>query len=114
MTIFVYGSLKRGQSRSAVLAQQRFLGHVVTRPKYRMYDLGAYPGLVPHDHGRSIEGELWGVDEGCLAELDQIEGVPTLYRRAQVELEQCQHDDVQTYFYQGPLEGRPDCGRRWP
>ena len=113
MKLFVYGTLKRGKCRSPVLARQRYLGTAVTRPKYRLYDLGAYPGLVPHEDGRAIEGELWEVNDECLAQLDAIEGVPTLFDRVTVELEGCGPNDVQTYFYQGSVEGRAECGCRW-
>ncbi|NIP87462.1 MAG: gamma-glutamylcyclotransferase [Planctomycetales bacterium] len=112
--IFIYGTLQRGHSRSGLLAGQRFLANVVTRPVYRLYDLGPHPGLVPDPHGNRIAGELWEVDPACLAMLDQIEDVPRLYRREGVTLEDYEEQEVQTYLYQGPVDGRPDCGGRWP
>ena len=66
MFLFVYGTLKRGQPRHRYLAGQTFVASAVTRPIYRLFNVGDYPALVRHSEGRSIEGELWRVDEGCL------------------------------------------------
>jgi gamma-glutamylcyclotransferase (GGCT)/AIG2-like uncharacterized protein YtfP len=111
--IFVYGTLKRGYCRADVLQGQRFLGIARTAPIYLLYDLGAYPGLVEHCPGVEVEGELWEVDEACLRRMDEIEGVPLLYRRGPVELSQPDIDGAQTYLYRGSVEGRRDCGGCW-
>ncbi|NIL97910.1 MAG: gamma-glutamylcyclotransferase [Planctomycetales bacterium] len=114
MKLFIYGTLKRGQSRHALLSGQRFLGTARTQPAYRLYDLGAYPGLVADQRGYQVEGEVWEIDDQCLARLDQVEGVPRLYRRAIVQLQGGRHAGVQTYLYEGPLADQADCGARWP
>jgi len=115
--LFVYGTLKRGYSRAAAMATQRFLGEARTTPAYRMYDCGSYPGLAesPED-GLEIEGEVWEVDAICLTELDEVEGVAfNLYRRGRVDLQAPFADTpVQTYFYQRSTNGLRDCGQRWP
>ena len=74
MQLFIYGTLKRGQSRAGALNRQRFLGNAQTAPKYRMFDCGEYPGLVEAEDGVSIAGELWEVDQACLDVLDELEG----------------------------------------
>ena len=73
--LFVYGTLKRGQGRSALLAGQTFLGEARTEPHYRLYSNGAFPCLVEAEDGVSIQGELWKVDDACLVRLDAVEGV---------------------------------------
>src|SRR5207248_3399857 len=78
--LFVYGTLKRGGCRHRLLAGQRFLGETRTRPRYALFDLGAYPGLVPEAEGESVHGELYEVDAGLLAVLDEEEGAPELFR----------------------------------
>jgi gamma-glutamylaminecyclotransferase len=115
MHLFVYGTLKRGQPRHPFLAAQTFVATAATRPLYRMFNVGEYPALVQHPAGRSIEGELWDVDEGCLRTLDRVEGCDVgLYLRQPVELLP-PHEALSavTYFYQQPVDGLADCGTRW-
>jgi gamma-glutamylaminecyclotransferase len=115
MRLFVYGTLKRGEPRHRFLAGQTFIAVASTRPLYRLYNLGEYPGLVPSPVGLSVQGELWDVDEACLKHLDQVEGCDLgLYRRGQVEMAP-PHDALSTvtYLYQRSIAGAPDCGTRW-
>jgi gamma-glutamylaminecyclotransferase len=115
MHLFVYGTLKRGELRNAFLARQTFLATACTRPLYRLFDLGEYPGLIESTPGLSIEGELWQVDEACLLRLDRLEGCDVgLYRRELVQLAS-PHEELSavTYFYQKSIDGLPDCGARW-
>jgi len=111
--IFIYGTLKRGQCRAHVLKDQRFLGPAATKLVYRLYNVGEFPALVEDEDGVSIEGELWEVDMPCLKVLDSIEGVPTLYERKAVALNDPALNDAQTYIYRQSVEGLTDCGRRW-
>jgi len=113
--IFVYGTLKRGYSRSSALQGEIFLGSAVTKPLYRMYDCGDYPGLVEAPDGLCIEGELWEVSDECLKRLDEIEGVAIhLYERKPVILQQPhEREFAETYFYQQDVTGLTDCGTRW-
>ena len=117
--LFVYGTLKRGCCRSHFLAGQSCLGEARTQPKYRMYNCGTYPGLTPDAEGLSIHGELWSVDEACLARLDQEEGVDEgLYTRSSIELatplpESFAGYPVDAYFYTQSVNEFPDCGDQW-
>jgi gamma-glutamylcyclotransferase (GGCT)/AIG2-like uncharacterized protein YtfP len=113
-TLFVYGTLMRGGSRQVVLAGQRFLGEVWTRPCYALYDLGDYPGLVRRERdGRSIGGELYEVAGGLVARLDRIEGAPRLFRLEPVLIEG-HAGPVLAYFYQPNPGGIPlYSGDRW-
>ena len=114
-TVFVYGTLKRGQCRASALDGQQFLGIACTRPSYRMYDCGSYPGLVEHNNGRAIEGEVWSIDADCLARLDIIEAVDSgLYQRGIVQLQAPFSDrDVLTYFFCHDVRGLEDSGTVW-
>ena len=114
--IFVYGTLMRGDVRSSFLSKGQFVSEAVTAPKYCMYNLGSYPGLVPSQtEGLSVEGEIYSVDPATLEILDEVEGVAEgLYIRDVIELTQPELDrPVQTYFYRGEITGLPDCGPRW-
>jgi gamma-glutamylaminecyclotransferase len=115
MFLFVYGTLRRGESRHRYLAGQRYVGVARTQPQYRLFDLGDYPGLVERSNGRSIEGELWDVTPECLARLDAVEGCHEgLYRRSDVQL-LSPHDQlpVFSYLYEKTVDGMPECGGRW-
>jgi gamma-glutamylaminecyclotransferase len=113
--LFVYGTLKRGEPRHRYLAGQALITTVATVPAYRLFSVGDYPALVRRHDGRSIEGELWEVDEACLRVLDGVEGVEQgHYAREPVELLP-PHDrtNVATYVYRLSVDGLPDCGTRW-
>lgn len=116
-TVFVYGTLKRGGSNHAFLAGQRYLGDARTAPGFTLYSLGDYPGMVraPGDT-TGVTGELWVVDDGCLAELDRLEGLDEgLYERIDVILAP-NHlaASAQTYLYARPHHGLPPIGDTWP
>ena len=89
--IFVYGTLKRGDVRAPLLAGQVFIGGAQTLPAYRLFNVGPYPAMVEAQpngfSGLSITGELWRVDQVCLARLDEEEGLDEgLYERRMIEL----------------------------
>lgn len=115
MRVFVYGTLKRGQCRARFLNGQQFLGEGRTAPIYRMVNCGEYPGLIESADGLAIEGEVWDVDQKCLAELDREECIDVgLYARRDIRL-QAPHDQavIEAYFYLGDVRGLPDCGTCW-
>ncbi len=115
--VFLYGTLKRGGSNHAFVARQRFLGPARTVPGFTLYSLGDYPGMVraPGDTA-GVAGELWVVDDACLAELDKLEGVDEgHYERHDVVLAP-NHlaSSAQTYLYARPHDGLPSAGDNWP
>jgi gamma-glutamylaminecyclotransferase len=113
-TLFVYGTLKRGGRGNRWLAGQRFLGEVVTEPEYRLYDLGTYPGLVRDaTNGLAVKGELWEVDDACLAGLDDFEYAPELYTREPVAVQGAQ-GPVETFVYNKPIPPGAKSGDFWP
>lgn len=115
--LFIYGTLKRGDVRAPLLEGQQYLGVAQTTALYRLFNVGTYPALVEAEPiklpGRSIVGELWQVDNECLARLDEEEGVDEgLYERRVIELVECE-TSVQSYFYLHTVEGMLDCGACW-
>jgi gamma-glutamylcyclotransferase (GGCT)/AIG2-like uncharacterized protein YtfP len=112
--LFVYGTLMRSGPYHGALAGQRFLRAAVTRPKYLLFDLGAYPGLVlAESDGRAIHGELYEVERRLIPELDRIEGAPGLYLLGPVEIEG-EAGPVYAYAYRRPTDGLPIvAGDRW-
>lgn len=106
--LFVYGTLKRGGCRHTPIASQRFLGEAQTTPRYALYDLGNYPGLVMRaDTGMVVHGELYEVNCSLVDWLDAMEGSPDWFKLEPIELAQ-QQGVVWAYFYQG------DTGDRQP
>lgn len=100
--VFVYGSLRRGERHHAELEGARYAGVCRTAPRYRLRSLGQYPALELHGD-ESVDGELYEVDAVLLVRLDEFEGCPELYQRAEVML-----DDgrvVQAYVVSGGRSG---------
>lgn len=86
--VFVYGSLRRGEHNHRLLVDvgARYVKAARTPPHYRLLDLGSYPAAV-RDGATALVGEVYDVDDAGMVELDRLEGVPRLYRRALVGLQ---------------------------
>lgn len=78
--VFVYGSLRRGESNHHYLRAAAYLGEYVTAAAYTMFDLGAYPGVVATGVTR-IKGEVYAIDRLILRHLDVLEDYPCSYGR---------------------------------
>ncbi len=114
--VFVYGSLKRGYALHALLQGQFCLGEALTEPLYRLFDLGAYPGLVEWPEGLAVCGEVYRVDFDCLRRLDEAEGVAErCYVRRKIQLQaEFEASNVHAWFWLNAVHGRRDCGVAWP
>ena len=114
--LFVYGTLKRRCSNHHQLAGQTFVGTARTRPGYRLYDYGGYPGIVARaDDEAGVTGEVWSVDDSALAQLDHFEGIHEgLYRRELLELAPpFEGKTVHAYISELKPEGRREVGASW-
>lgn len=113
--VFVYGTLKRGGENHGWISPQRFIAPARTRPLYRMFDLGGYPGMIRSSDGLAIEGEVWEVDEDGLARLDVLEDIAGgEYERVRVELDgDFAGLAVEGYLYLRDVDGRRDVGACW-
>lgn len=58
-----------------------------------LYDLGAYPGLVPKGSNSLVIGEVYEVDHEILNELDEFEAGSHYYRK-QVEISLSTHTEI--------------------
>ena len=114
--IFVYGSLKRGYALHHLLNSQTLCGSAVTKPLYRLFDLGTYPGIVEWPNGLSVQGEVYKVDDECLRRLDEAEGVAEgCYARRPIQLEPpFDHFFIHAWFWLRSVRGLKDCGPAWP
>ena len=111
-TVFIYGTLKRGQCRSDVMSGQQFIGEARTTSEYQMYNHGYFPCLVENGKN-SIVGELWEISDECKDRLDQIEGAPYLYDLLPIKLETHPGLECYSYLYQQNTVGLADCGVCW-
>ena len=80
MYVFVYGTLRRGESNHHYLTGAAFVDHGITAPEFTMVDFGSYPAIVEGGQ-TAVVGEVYRVDLPILARLDLLEEVPELYRR---------------------------------
>src|SRR5579859_2179982 len=86
-TLFVYGTLLRGETNHHRLAARaEFLGPARTAHAFSLVELGRYPALA-RGGTTSVEGELYGVDDALRDELDVFEGHPSVYCRETIELD---------------------------
>ena len=115
--LFVYGTLRKDSPNSMhrVLARDaRFVARARTRG--RLYDLGAYPGMVASATGGWVRGDVYelGDPAAVLARLDAYEGCgpddaePHEYQRVRCEvlMDSGERDTVWTYVYRGALGGK--------
>ena len=114
--VFVYGTLKRGCRNHHHLAGQQFLGEARTAAGYTLYSMGNHPGMVHStDASHDVTGELWTVDDDCLARLDILEGVgKKLYERTAIQLAApFAAEPAQAYLYLRNITGRQAIGAVW-
>ena len=112
--LFFYGTLKWGERNHRLIADQQFLGEASTEPRYRVFDLGPYPGLVRDDAaGLAVEGELWEVSESRLGELDAFECDADEFVRDVVAV-QGRTDRVDAYYFTGPIPAGSKSASAWP
>ncbi len=83
-TVFVYGSLKRGQPNYHWLTGAPWLGEA-SLDGVQLFDLGPFPmavkeALSPRG-GHPLRGEHYQVDQPILERLDRLEGAPRLFQR---------------------------------
>ena len=91
-TLFVYGTLRRGELRHPILERHRgrLLGE--GRIEGTLLDLGPHPALIGHPREHPVVGELYAFDDlaKLLDETDRVEGFlgfgdpSSLYRRGVV------------------------------
>jgi gamma-glutamylcyclotransferase (GGCT)/AIG2-like uncharacterized protein YtfP len=88
--VFVYGTLKKGLGNHGLLSGSKFIGTAHTVSKWIMIGESlAFPYVLRRDGqiGKQIKGEVYEVDSSTLKRLDQLEGVPTHYKRINVYVE---------------------------
>ncbi|MHB2019397.1 MAG: gamma-glutamylcyclotransferase family protein [Candidatus Xenobia bacterium] len=100
-TLFVYGTLMRGQPRHAALGATRSIR--VARARGLLYNIGHYPGMVPGDGVVLGEYVELAVPDEIWRRLDAIEGSEYCCQQIAVELEKGETRPAWTYLYVAPL-----------
>ena len=83
--LFVYGSLREGESRNYVFRNADYKGVFETIPKYTMYNLGSFP-CITFGGKTKITGDVYEVDDYEIEICDMIESHPDYYTRMPIEL----------------------------
>jgi gamma-glutamylcyclotransferase (GGCT)/AIG2-like uncharacterized protein YtfP len=78
--VFVYGTLRRGESHAHLMQRARYLGPHVTEPRYTLCDMGECPAAISWGT-TAIHGEIYEVDNDLLRRLDEYEEFPRIYNR---------------------------------
>ena len=118
--IFVYGTLKEGFRNFHINRGRRVEGEFVTVVPHRLYIVGPYRlpwllegGTAPE--ARHVAGEVFGVDDKALAEMDALERIDEVgwYLRRRLALRP--RDDaaaapIKTWVYFGSPEGLAEGG----
>jgi gamma-glutamylcyclotransferase (GGCT)/AIG2-like uncharacterized protein YtfP len=93
--IFVYGTLRVGESNSHLLDGHELVARVRTEASFELVSLGAFPAMIAGG-ATAVVGEVYDVDPQTLAALDRLEGHPHFYRRTLIQLED--GDEVLAYL----------------
>ncbi len=78
--VFVYGTLRRGETAHHLLAKGTWVGEALTDAAFTLVDLGAWPGLLAGGRTRVV-GEVFRINPGLLPALDAYEDCPEDYVR---------------------------------
>lgn len=101
--VFVYGTLRKGESAHHLLADSDYCG-VFALENCAMFDLGNFPGIKRRT-GEHVIGEVYFTNKETLEKLDAYEGEGTLYKR---NLAQAVNNSAKivcnVYFYRGEVD----------
>lgn len=86
--IFVYGTLKNGESNHHILGKDRILKGYSRAFGFVLVDLGAFPGAVRVPNGGwHVYGEVYDISDPHFSEVESLEGYPGFYGREAIDLE---------------------------
>ncbi|MEQ8798022.1 MAG: gamma-glutamylcyclotransferase family protein [Salinisphaeraceae bacterium] len=102
--VFVYGTLRRGESNSGYLNNATYLGRAVTPPRYHLFDTGPFPAAAARGR-HALVGEVYAVDRAILRTLDRLEDVPRSYNRWRIDT---RYGDAWLYLWVAAIDPR------WP
>lgn len=101
ITLFVYGTLKRGYRNHRRLMQAgcRYLGTAATAEPFSLW-AAQVPYLLREDIASTpVQGELYEVEANQLPYLDNFEGHPNWYRRETITVREATGKTIQAEAY---------------
>jgi gamma-glutamylaminecyclotransferase len=84
-SMFVYGTLRQGEPRHALLGGAEFVGAASTPPAFHLVDVGPYAALV-RGGATAVAGELYRVTLEMRRVIDVELQVPLLFSRETIQL----------------------------
>ena len=114
IAFFAYGTLKSNRSNHDLLAGSHFIGKAVTVRKYGFYlgpdEQSVEDSSIPYlfkeprkgDQAVKVCGEVWEIDVLTLKQLDQFEGHPNWYQRAQISVNLDSGENISSTIYMMP------------
>lgn len=100
--IFVYGSLRKQHGNHHLLKGAQFYGIFETRERYAMYVVSGYPYVTSSENRYPIIGELYGIDDETLHNLDRMEGHPRYYVRRETIVVQGETERTAWMYFRDP------------
>ncbi len=106
--VFVYGTLKKDfPNHQRYMKTARFIGTYQTVQRYPLVLFGDryVPGMLNSPgEGHHVEGEVYEMDDECLAQIDLLEGLhePDGYRRQMIAVKSSKDDEpdqIQAHVY---------------
>ena len=98
MFVFVYGTLKRGYSNHHWMGQAVYTDTAHTADQYVLY-ARTYPCMMRGPPTYHVEGEIYVIDDAILANLDILEGYPSLYTRDVIDVVRSSGERVKAWAY---------------
>lgn len=97
--IFVYGTLRRNQSRNRILSDGEFIGKGTSNGF--LYDMGNFPGAVfSSKTDKKIVGEVYAVPNQIKETLDIIEAEGFLYKLVPIKVVLDNGETIDAHAYE--------------
>ncbi len=93
--LFVYGTLRAGESAHHLLDGARLVGEFRTETAYELMNMGPFPAMV-EGGATAVAGEVYAIGARKIPQLDDYEDCPRLFYRSAVRLQQ--GPAAQAYF----------------
>lgn len=83
--VAVYGTLRKNNGNHQIINDQEHLGTFITDPKYTMFTMGGFPGVLLNGDSEIVI-EVYKIDnQQSLERLDRLEGYPSFYNRTVID-----------------------------
>ncbi len=98
-TLFVYGTLQQGLTRSEILKGFQYKKAILSNHRKVSPPSLGFPFII-RDDSSSVSGEVYfGVEQSIIEEIDKIEGEGRLYNRILVKVKTDDGKEVKAYTY---------------